>query len=171
MQDHKKFRMWQLNCLMRCTRVLTKVRGKYCGQAILVIDLAGFEWGGKSVCARCISKSKTPCGVLLFTAVRLVAVFPWLLFVAPTALHHLRLPAVVAVVDCCCWLLLLIAVVGCCCWLLLLVAVVGCCCCWLLLLVSVAVVAAVVVIVVVVVVMVVVAVAVVVVVAMVVVGE
>ena len=40
----------------------------------------------------------------------------------------------VAVADCCCWLLLLIVAAGCCCWLLLLVAAVDCCC-WLLLLI------------------------------------
>jgi len=43
-RDHIKFRMWQLNSLIRYTRILSKKRGKYCGQATLVIDLEGFEF-------------------------------------------------------------------------------------------------------------------------------
>ena len=43
-RDHIKFRMWQLNSLIRYNRVLSKASGKYCGQSTLVIDLEGFEF-------------------------------------------------------------------------------------------------------------------------------
>ena len=58
----------------------------------------------------------------------------WLLLLIVAAGYCCWLLLLVAAVDCCCWLLLLIAAAGCCCWLLLIAAVD--CCCWLLLLIA-----------------------------------